>query len=222
MADLPRPFVFRAMGLDGKIVPPGERFEFGLNLFDLRNPPVAALAEAFADVGREGMGPGRGRAELEGVRCAGRLAATEPLEPVTLSLDPEPAPVERVCVRFVTPTELKTSGGLAERPEFGPLACRIRDRVSGLRALYGPGPLEMDFRAFGEAAARVDIARCQIEHVAASRRSSRTGQSHPLGGFTGEVEYVGALTGFIPFLKAARFTGVGRQTAWGKGEIEVL
>jgi len=35
------------------------------------------------------------------------------------------------------------------------------------------------------------------------------------------VEYEGDLTEFVPYLRAARWTGVGRQTAWGKGAIEI-
>ncbi len=53
------------------------------------------------------------------------------------------------------------------------------------------------------------------------RRSSRTGQTHSIGGFIGEAEYEGDLREFVPFLRAAKWTGVGRQTVWGKGEIEV-
>ena len=45
---------------------------------------------------------------------------------------------QRLRVRFLTPTELK--GG--DEPEFGVLIARVRDRISMLRALYGPGPLE--------------------------------------------------------------------------------
>jgi hypothetical protein len=52
------------------------------------------------------------------------------------------------------------------------------------------------------------------------RRSSRTGQVHPIGGFVGEAEYEGDLAEFVPYLHAARWTGVGRQTVWGKGEID--
>ena len=33
--------------------------------------------------------------------------------------------------------------------------------------------------------------------------------------------YRGDLAAFLPYLRAARWTGVGRQTVWGKGEIEV-
>jgi hypothetical protein len=37
----------------------------------------------------------------------------------------------------------------------------------------------------------------------------------------GEAQYEGDLAEFVPFLEAAQFTGVGRQTVWGKGQIEV-
>jgi hypothetical protein len=115
--------------------------------------------------------------------------------------------------------ELKTRGGLADRPEFGILAARIRDRISTLSQLYGEGPLPIDFAAFGERAAAVEMTRCEIERVEAQRRSGRTGQTHSLGGFVGQADYAGDLAEFVPYLRAAQWTGVGRQTAWGKGAI---
>jgi len=130
--------------------------------------------------------------------------------------------VERVKVRFVTPTELKSGQRVVERPEFGVLAGRIRDRVSKLRELYDEGPVEMDFKGFGERAARVRLVKWEGGKVEVSRRSSRTGQVHPLGGFIGEAEYEGELGEFVPWLRAAKWTGVGRQTVWGKGEVELL
>jgi CRISPR-associated endoribonuclease Cas6 len=54
------------------------------------------------------------------------------------------------------------------------------------------------------------------------RKSGRTGQVHPIGGFTSEAEYVGPLAEFLPWLRAARWVGVGRQTVWGKGDLRVL
>ena len=60
------------------------------------------------------------------------------------------------------------------------LASRIRDRLSTLRECYDEGPLAIDF------AARVRMTRCEIGRVEVERRSSRTGQVHPIGGFVGE------------------------------------
>ncbi len=129
-------------------------------------------------------------------------------------VDPAREP-QALRVRFLTPTELKGT----HEPAFGPLLARIRDRLSTLRAAYGPGPLELDFRAFGERAGRVSMTRCELQWIEQERRSKHTGQTHPLGGFVGLAEYAGDLAEFIPYLEAARWTGVGRQTVWGKGEI---
>ncbi len=68
--------------------------------------------------------------------------------------------------------------------------------------------------------AMIQMSRCELRHVEAQRRSSRTGQVHSLGGFTGFAEYEGELAEFLPFLEAARWTGVGRHCVWGKGEID--
>ncbi len=152
------------------------------------------------------------------MRAMARFAPVESMEgrvPLRLSLGAS-REVSRVRVRFVTPAELKGS----DQPDFGPLFARIRDRVSTLRALYGPGPIEVDFKAMGDRAARIAMTSCQIRHVAAERFSRRTGQRHSLGGFVGVVEYEGDLSEFFPYLEIARWTGVGRQTVWGKGEID--
>jgi hypothetical protein len=235
LADWPRPFVFRATHLDGTTVVHGSSFYFDLNLFDMRSPAVAYLVLSFSQLAREGLGPGRGRADLTAVSLLGEggeivarvydgqsFLLHNDAEPLALSLDPGADRVDRLRVRFVTPTELKSGQQLAARPEFGVLASRIRDRLSTLRGLYGDGALEIDFKGFGERAALVRMMRCEIGQVNVIRRSSRTRQTHPIGGFVGEAEYEGELAEFIPYLRAAKWTGVGRQTVWGKGEIEVV
>jgi hypothetical protein len=232
LADWPRPFVFRATHLDGRTFDSGEPFDFDLNLFDIHSAAVSYLVLAFAQLAREGLGPRRSRVELAGVSQLNTLGdaaaaifdgSSVPMQqnapPLELNLAASAEPVTRLRIRFLTPTELKTGQQVAARPEFSMLAVRIRDRVSTLRELYGDGPLEIDFRAFGERAALARMTRCDIQQVKLVRRSSRTGQVHPIGGFTGEAEYEGDLTEFVPYLAAAKWTGVGRQTVWGKGEI---
>jgi len=206
LQDRPRPFVFRAAHLNGATLAPGETFHFDFHWFDLRRSSLDIVLDAFAQ-----LDP---KADLRDIR-----GAETPLE---LCLDPPSDPVDHVHIRFETPTELKASGAPVDRPEFGVLAARIRDRISTLRALYDEGPLTIDFREFGERAARIQMTRCDIQHVETSRRSGRTGQVHPLSGFVGEAEYQGDLTEFLPYFHAAKWTGVGRQTAWGHGSIAVV
>jgi hypothetical protein len=232
LADWPRPFVFRAMHLDGVTFSPGSSFHFDLNLFGVDPPVLAYFVLTFAQLASEGLGPGRRKVDLvsaEQLDGSGQCSAivydkTRPtplqsIPPLEVSLAPPGEPVARVQVQFVTPTELKSGHQIATRPEFGILAARIRDRISTLSALYGPGPLEIDFRAFGERANLIRMTRCGLRHVNSERRSSRTGQVHSVGGFVGEAEYEGDLTEFVPYLRVAKWTGVGRQTVWGKGEI---
>jgi hypothetical protein len=210
LRDWPRPFVFRAAHLDGQSIVAGGEFHFDMNFFDVRNPELMVqLGAAFGELAREGVGPGRGRAEL--------ISFVPPAEPLVLGLDPAPGAALRLRVTFVTPTELKGADG----PEFATLAARIRDRLSTLRELYDDGPLTIDFRDFGGKARHVRMTRCVMTEVSRTRRSSRTGRQHPIGGFTGEAEYEGDLAMFLPYLKAAAWTGVGRQTVWGNGEIKV-
>jgi len=185
LADPPRPFVFRAFS----------PLEVGLNLFLARDPAVELFTQAMAELGT--------------------LSSVSGTERLCLPLHSPDRTINRLRVRFLTPTELKG----AERPEFGVLLARIRDRVSTLRELYGDGPLAVDFKAFGERASCVSMTRHELAPVAAERISRGTGQRHSLGGFTGFAEYEGDLAEFLPYLDIARWTGVGRQTVWGKGEI---
>jgi hypothetical protein len=226
LADWPRPFVLRVAHLDGLTIDPGRPFHLDAHVFDLHRPAFEHFRAAFILLADKGLGPGRGRAEL--VRCEQldlQDSACEigdaPGAPSSIGLDPDRAAPPAVTVRFVTPTELKANGDVAERPEFPVLFRRLRDRVSTLRALYGAGPLEVDFRAMGERAATVRMTRCSIAWERVQRKSGRTGQVHSIGGFTGEAVYEGDLVEFLPWLRAARWVGVGRQTVWGKGDVRV-
>jgi len=235
LADWPRPFVFRAARLDGHIIQEGESFHFDVHIFDVRDSALPYFVLAFAQLAREGLGPGRGLAELVGVDQLDLSGATvsRVFEGEKFQMSQLPAPswvdlseipsdrVNRIRVRFVTPTELKTEHRVAELPEFGILCRRLRDRISALRALYGAGPLEIDFRAMGERAALVRTTRCELKRTDVDRLSSRTGQRHPLGGFVGDAEYEGQLGEFVPYLRLGEWVGVGRQTVWGKGEISL-
>jgi hypothetical protein len=174
----------------------GSRFEFGVHLFDVN----AGAAEMAILAFREFV----------------EVASVERRE-LHLTLNGD-RPASRVRVSFVTPTELKG----ADRPEFPALFARLRDRISTLRALYQGGPLDIDFKEMAERASRVKMTRCEITHVDAERVSRNTGQRHSLGGFVGFAQYEGDLSEFLPYLEIGRYTGVGRQTVWGKGEIHAV
>jgi hypothetical protein len=206
LADPPRPFVIRAAQLDGQTIPPGRGIP-------LRRAPVRLSRRPAAAVRRGLRAPCRRR---PGAGTRPRGTALVDQENIAIDFDGPIQQAAQIRVQFVTPTELKG----AVRPEFPILFARLRDRISTLRALYGPGPSRYRFPRHGRARRpQVRLSRCDLTWHATERRSSRTGQTHPLGGFTGEAEYDGDLGEFLPYLRAGQWTGVGRQTVWGKGEI---
>jgi len=227
LKDWPRPFVFRVAHLDGLTIPAFGGFFLDVHVFDLRAPVLPQFRAAFAQLALRGIGPGRGRTELECVEQLdledhGVAVNEEPGPPSVLGFDPERVEGNRVRVHFLTPTELKSDGLRVERPVFPILFARLRDRISTLRALYGAGPLDVDFFGLGLRAGAIRLNWHNLARERGSRKSGRTGQVHPLGGFTGEAEYEGELAEFLPWLRAARWVGVGRQTVWGKGDLRVV
>jgi CRISPR/Cas system endoribonuclease Cas6 (RAMP superfamily) len=189
--------VLRVSHLEGATLP---QFHIGLNVFQVDAETAETIREALQETVHQNF-----RADLTGME--GDKILRFPLAASTV-VSPR-----LVRVTFRTPTELKNHA----TPKFGPLFARIRDRISTLRALYGPGPLEIDFKAMGERAAAIRMTRCDLMNGSAER----VGKRHELGGFTGVAEYEGHLAEFLPYLEIARYTGVGRQTVWGKGEISV-
>ncbi len=208
----PRPFVLRAAHLDGRRFEPGESFGVDVHVFDLRAQLFEMLEDAFANLALDGLGPGRGKVAL-------LRPATSSVVEIDLGGGAESA--SRIRVFFRTPTELKGNHSRDELP-FGVLFARIRDRIATLCSLYSEELLAVDFAALGERAAQVRTVSCDLEYHDISRRSSRTGAVHGIGGFTGAMEYEGDVAEFLPYLRAAWWTGVGRHTVWGNGVIEVV
>ena len=227
--DPPRPFVLRVRHLEGATL---KNFHIGLNVFETNHPDLVPICQAIDDLVHESL-----RAELCGIEgqeilrlplpaimpsSSGRGESPMRQRGATTATERSPGhiplPKASTCrITFLTPTELKNQEG----PEFAPLFARIRDRISTLRALYGQGPLEIDFKAIAQRAAAIRMTHCELYPVTSERTSHTTKQRHNLSGFIGFAEYEGDLAEFIPYLEIASYTGVGRQTVWGKGEIKV-
>jgi hypothetical protein len=235
LGDWPRPFVLRAAHLDGRTVNPGESFHFDVHLFDLHEAALQYFILTFAQLGKEGLGPGRGRAFLTAVHGLDRSGRKTSLiydgegesliqtpSPIVLQFHPPSIAVSRIRVEFQTPTEIKEDQRILAEPVFGSLFKRLLSRLSDLRMLYGNGPLNLDFAGMGIRADRVKMISNELTHIEVERRAGHSNQSHSIGGFVGKAEYEGNLSEFIPFLAAGYWTGVGRQTTWGKGVIRIL
>jgi hypothetical protein len=216
LRDPPRPFALRAWHLDGRTIQPGGQFHIGIHEFDIAKPMGANFRRAFEALGKAGLGVSRGRFEMVDEDAECRIEA----------IDLAAAGIEQWArVRFVTPTDLKGEALKSKAADgeipFGVLFARVRDRIATLSRLYGGGSIEIDYAAMGARASGIRTVQSSLKSEGIVRRSSRTGQTHGIGGLIGTVEYAGDLGEFLPWLRAAWWTGAGRHTVWGNGVIEI-
>lgn len=234
LADAPRPFLFRSPHLNGARIALNQPFHFDLHLFDLRPKIVAYFISAFQQFAETGIGPAKGAAQVTAVSVLdaarrpvgdiysdGVLRSNVPCPPVEINLIPPAQPIQSVSIRFLTPTELRKNQPTSEPPPFVVLLARLRDRISNLLTLYGPGKPDFDFTGLSQRAKAITIEKSSLTNQFTSRFSGRSVQEHPIGGFLGVIEYAGDLSEFVPFLQAGEWTGVGRHTVWGNGQIEI-
>jgi hypothetical protein len=232
-ADAPRPFVLRPQDLDERSFRRADTFCLDVHLFDLEEKLLAYFVQTFLQFAQEGLGPGRVPVELMTVRALtleripgeivwsqGSYHSAALPAPLQIDLRPIHGMIGRLRVEFRTATELKSEGSISRVPEFAVLFGRVRDRISTLASLYRH-PLDFDFKAMGTRLKAVRLIDYQVQWQQVQRRSSRTGQRHSLGGFVGWAEYEEDLREFVPWLQAGYWSGVGRQTVWGKGEIVI-
>ncbi len=239
--DIPRPFVFRPPNGVETMARPGDSLSFDLILIGKALEYFPYFLVTFRELGDQGIGLGRGRYRIARVSlfnedgndvgevysghdnivrpspfritykdCC-RLATEQPL---TQS--------RRVTIRFLTPTLLKADGRLVERPEFHHVIKRLRDRINALAHFYCDDTLDVNFKAFGERAEVVRTVTCKVRWEDRDRRSWKTGLSHDMGGFVGEVTYEGNLQEFLPLLILGQYTHVGKYAVWGNGRYEIV
>ena len=249
--DIPRPFVFRAPQTQQTRFEPGQPFEFELVLIGRGLDFLPYFVLSFRELAADGLGLNRAKCHLEKVEeltlsrngthvSNGKpavlytsqdqiLQKANPFEVAewieerleNRSRNEAGGIAQRIAIRFVTPTLLKSGGEVVRRPEFHHVLKRLRDRINALSTFFGEGPIEADFHALGERAERIRTITTRTEWVERSRTSSKTKQRHELSGFRGQALYEGELSEFLPWLALGELTHVGKHTAWGNGWMEV-
>ena len=150
---------------------------------------------------------------------AARLASAQHFELSTEAPHETAAPglIDTLRICFDTPVELKDRGVVADRPEFSVLIARLAERIWALGMLYNGWPPDFCLNLPVALSEQVELTAHDWSRSESRRRSARSNTTHSLGGFTGWADYRGPIAPFIPLLSIGAWTGVGRQTVWGKG-----
>lgn len=143
----------------------------------------------------------------------------------------------RIQIKFLTPLLLKSGSGvddrgrripaqeIRERPPFGVILRRLRDRLSALCTFFGDPWRHPDFAALGAAADRVELLHAHTQWLTRDRRSTRTGQAHEISGLIGNATYEfpdeATFASLSPLLRIAELVHVGKNAPWGNGAVRV-
>jgi hypothetical protein len=202
----------------------------------------------FRELGRVGIGQGRGKFVLQRIAAVNPLDGAKALvydgvdvivrdrdlsvgwkeiEAQASNVKRETSNVKRetsnfqLTVNFLTPTRMKHEGHFVVRPEFHVLVRNILRRVSSLYYFHCGERWETDYRGIIEAAKVVRLAEAGTGWVDWERYSRRQEATMKLGGFVGKVSYEGDLAPFRPLLLLGSLVHVGKACVFGHGKYEV-
>jgi len=230
----PHPFVIEPPLDPREPYEAGEVLQVGLVLIGRALDYLPYFIYAFDELGRIGIGKGRGRYRLETVRAAGGEGAGEVIysgETKTLKspypvlsgddLVKETAPPTAVTLRFLTPTRLKFEERLTDDLAFHILLRNLLRRLSALSYFHCGKRLALDFRGLIERAGMVRVTARALRWFDWERYSHRQETKMKLGGFVGEITFQGALEEFWPFLRLGEWVHVGKGTTFGLGQYRI-
>lgn len=225
----------------------GQRFEFGITLFGNALKFLPYFVLAVPEMGRMGVGIGRGKFALKSVWAENPLThARECLLAANDNLVRTPtltmthAEIERiansewrmadgewhVAIDFLTPTRLIDDGDLAKAPAFDVLFARLLKRLDDLAEEYcgGTGRPREEIDVLENLAAHVRLAESQTRWVEVWSGSTRRGKPSPLSGIVGRAVYAAERKvwhALLPWLLWGQIAQVGKSTVKGNGVIAI-
>jgi hypothetical protein len=247
-SDVPLPFVIEPPPDTKTVYEPEESLDFGLVLVGRAINYLPYFIVVFQELGRVGLGRGRGKYTLREVAAVQPLdgaeemiysAANEMVRERDLSVgwaeieaqssklkvqNPTPnlqPPTSKLTVNFLTPTRMKHEGHFVTRPEFHVLVRNILRRVSSLDYFHCGERWDTDYRGIIEAAKGVELVEARTEWVDWERYSRRQEATMKLGGFVGRVIYQGDWAPFAALLILGELVHVGKACVFGHGKYKV-
>jgi hypothetical protein len=238
-----RGYALRPMLDPPEVYQPGQRFQFGLTLFGDAQRFLPYFILAVPEVGREGVGAGRGRFALRQVWAddplSGQtlpvLAEGESLVHVPASLVDQARVTEaanrladaigpdgRLSLAFLTPMRLIEAEALLKVPDFSVLFARLLHRLDDLNRQFAGGQrrAEGERLALQALADRVRLLSAETEWLEVWSGSSRTHDRTPIGGFVGRATYSAPIDVWqlvLPWLIWGQSVQVGKDVVKGNG-----
>lgn len=224
----------------------GERFSFGLTLFGEGFQYLPYFVLAVPEMGRGGVGPGRGSFALEAIWAVNPLnGGIEVVLPpgentvrvpesnlhwndaqtMSEKLLAEDLDDGHLRLHFLTPTRLIQAKQTLKLPDFGVLFRRLLRRIDELGEQFAGAQrrAKADIYRLHRLADQVRLVDADVRWVDLMSWSGRTRRKTPMGGFVGTAVYRSSDWGvLLPWLVLGQGTQVGKLAVKGNGVFEII
>ena len=236
----PHPFILEPSTNIRKNRQKGEDLSFGLTLIGRATDYLPYFIYAFEELGRIGIGKGRGKYELREVAEEVRKGDSLPKKRVIYSGDTKlltqtgspiqwtdiiansQEPPHAVSISFITPTRIKYKNSLTKDLEFHIFFRNLLRRISLLSYFHCGYRLDdSGFKDIIEQAREIKTVKQSLYWHDWERYSNRQKTRMKMGGFMGEIAYEGELEKFWPYIRLGEYVHVGKGSGFGLGRYKV-
>ena len=232
---VPHPFVIEPPLNEQRFYNPGDIFTVGLVLIGDATDYVPYFIYTFVELGKAGIGKGRGKFKLRNVSEDGKEIYSHKTEMIkatdssSLHIPENLTATESnnlkkgtLKLRFITPVRILYNRKLTSHLEFHVLMRQLLRRIALLYYFHcGKNSPVWDHKAILQKAESVVVKENNLKWHDWERYSARQQVRMKLGGLVGDVVYSGSVLPFLPYVKAGEIFHVGKGTSFGLGKYEV-
>jgi CRISPR-associated endoribonuclease Cas6 len=245
----PHPFVIEPPPEKRRSYTPKDEISFGLTLIGRAIDYLPYFIYTFDELGKMGIGKGRGKYELKTVKSQESKVKSEkqiiyssdtktlksfkpsvlnlhfnsPQPPLKIRGGAEGGGVMSLTLNFLTPARLIYDSHLTLDLEFHMLIRQLLRRISLLSYFHcGIDMSDWDFRGIIEKAKEVTVKKRHLKWYEWERYSARQDTRMNMGGFVGEITFEGNIEPFMPLIKAGEVLHVGKGTGFGLGKYGIV
>jgi len=238
----PHPFIIEPPPEKKRGYTPEDEITFGLTLLGRAIDYLPYFIYTFDELGKTGIGKGRGKYKLKTVINSGAeidsedesriiySSNTKTLKPGKPSVIPFTPTLQKketnisklLTLNFLTPARIIYNKHLILDLEFHILIRNLLRRLSLLYYFHCDGDLsEWDFKKIIEKAEDVKVENKNLKWYDWQRYSARQETKMNMGGFVGEITFEGNIQPFIDLIRAGEVLHVGKGTGFGLGKYKI-
>ncbi|HDZ02130.1 MAG TPA: CRISPR system precrRNA processing endoribonuclease RAMP protein Cas6 [Nitrospirae bacterium] len=222
----PHPFIIEPPNGRKQGYTPGSEIVFGLTLIGRAIDYLPYFVYSFDELGKTGIGKGRGKYELKEVRSGAedkviyssdtktlKTFKTDILSFNSVFTTTDTYNTKSLTLNFLTPARIIYNKHLTLDLELHILIRNLLRRLSLLYYFHCSGDTsEWDFKGLIEKAQNVKVKRSDLKWYDWERYSARQETKMKMGGFVGEITFEGDVEPFMPLIKAGEVLHVGKGT----------